>query len=157
MVKYSNKRDIIGFMDVDRSTGEEALRLAVDSLKENKYDIVIGSRYVAGSKIKRKADRLIISKLFNTFVRIYYNSKIKDHECGFKFFKAEILKDLVNEMGINYKRKMFWDSEMLIRAQKKKLRIREIPINWIEGTKSALSFKKELPMLKYMIELKFRL
>src|SRR3989344_9669057 len=144
-------------MDADRSTGEEALKQAVGSIEKDNYDIVIGSRYVRGAKIKRTFNRRVISFLFNNFVRLYFNSKIKDHECGFKFFKAEILKDLVKEMGINYERKMFWDSEMLIRAQKKKLKILEIPVAWVEGPKSALTFKKELPMIKYALKLRFRL
>src|SRR3989344_5304017 len=114
-------------------------------------------RYSKGAKIKRKLDRRIISFLFNLSVRIYFNSKIRDHECGFKFFKAKILKDLVKEMGINYERKMFWDSEMLVRAQRNKLKILEIPVAWVEGPKSALTFKKELPMIKYALKLRFRL
>ena len=156
MAKYSGNNDIVGFVDADRSTGEMALNLALNPLS-NDYDIVIGSRYIKGSKIKRKLDRRIISFLFNKFVKFYFNSKIKDHECGFKFFKGKILKELVNEMGINFQRKMFWDSEMLVRAQRKKLRILEIPVTWVEGPKSALSFKKELPMIKYALKLKFKL
>ena len=156
MCRYSNNNDLIGFMDADRSTGEEALDLAIKAI-ENNYDIVIGRRYVKGAKIKRKLDRRIISFLFNLSVRIYFNSKIRDHECGFKFFKAKILKDLVKEMGINYERKMFWDSEMLVRAQRNKLKILEIPVAWVEGPKSALTFKKELPMIKYALKLRFRL
>ena len=155
MVKFSNKEDIVCFIDADRSTGEEALDYAIEKMKD--YDIVIGSRYVKGSKIKRKLDRRIISFLFNKFVRIYFRSKIRDHECGFKLFKAKVLKELVNEMGINHERKMFWDSEMLIRAQRKGFHILEIPVRWIEGPKSALGFKKELPMIKYILKLRFRL
>jgi len=157
MAKYSDNNDIIGFMDADRSTGEEALDSAIKAIEKNNYDIVIGSRYVKGSKIKRKIDRRIISFIFNNFVRLYFSSKIKDHECGFKFFKASLLKELVNEMGVNNERKMFWDSEMLIRAQRKNLKILEVSVVWVEGPKSALSFRKELPMIKYMLKLKYRL
>ncbi len=156
MAKYSDDKDIVGFMDADRSTGEEALKLAVNNI-ENNYDIAIGSRYVKGAKIKRTINRFLISKLFNMFIKLYFNSKIKDHECGFKFFKGGILKELVKEMGINYERKMFWDSEMLVRAQRKKLKILEVPVTWVEGQKTALTFKKELPMIRYALKLRFRL
>ncbi len=156
MAKFSSNEDIVGFLDADRSTNEIALSSAVGAI-ENGYDIVIGSRYVHGAKIKRKIDRLFISKIFNTFVRVYFKSKIKDHECGFKFFRGLVLKKLVGIMGVNNNRKMFWDSEMLIRAQRMNLKILEIPVSWIEGPKSALSFKKELPMIKYIIKLKSRL
>src|SRR3989344_900187 len=148
MIKHSNDGDIVCFMDADRSTGEDAIKNAVNSIKKG-YDIVIGSRYVKGSKIKRKSDRLFISKIFNAFVRFFYGSKINDHECGFKFFKADVLKVLVKDMGINYQRKMFWDSEMLIRAQRKNFSILEVPVFWVEGPKSSLSFSKELPMIWY--------
>ena len=154
MVKFSSDGDVVGFMDADRSTGEDYLDHAVSSIKD--FDIVIGSRYVSGSDIKRKIDRLFISKCFNFFVRTFYGSRINDHECGFKFFKAKVLKELVKDMGINFERKMFWDSELLIRAQRKNFRILEVPVFWVEGAKSALSFKKELPMVLYMLKFRFR-
>lgn len=156
MVKYSKDGDIVGFMDADRSTDEDALDLIIKPLEEN-FDIVIGSRYVKGAIIKRTIKRRTISFFFNLFVKFYFNSKINDHECGFKFFKANVLKALVKDMGINNERKMFWDSEMLVRAQRKNYKILEIPVTWFEGPKSALSFKKELPMLKYMLKLRARL
>ncbi len=156
MARISKDEDVVGFMDADRSTGLEALQGAVNAISKKKYDIVIGSRYVPGARIKRKPDRLFISKCFNAFVRLYFGSKIRDHECGFKFFRGRVLKELVKEMGINQQRKMFWDSEMLVRAQRKRLKVLEVPVSWVEGPKSALSFKKELPMVAYMVKLRFR-
>lgn len=156
MVKYTAPGDIAVMADADRSTGEEAFYKAITALNQG-YDIVIGSRYVKGSRIRRKAGRRIISLFFNLFMRFYFGSRIKDHECGFKFFRHEVLKDLVHEMGWSLERRMFWDTEMLIRAQKKKYRIKEVPVYWVEGPKSALSFWRERSMIPYIFKLRFRL
>jgi len=154
--RHSNNEDLLLFMDSDLSTDMAAIPYLFNEVKNN-FDIVIGSRYVKGSKIKRTPYRFMISKLFNFFLRFYFNSKINDHECGFKLFKAKVVKDLVNEMGWNLHRRAFWDSEMLIRAQKKGYSIKEIPVKWVEGPKTYISVKKERTMIPYILSLKFRL
>jgi len=150
--------DIILFMDVDLSTDLKHLKELIESVKRD-YDIATGSRHVEGASINRKLSRRIISSSFKYFVKFYFNSKINDHECGFKAFKREIILKLVNEMGYDseFKRKMFWDAEMLIRAQKKGCRIKEIPVQWAAGEKSALRFFRELSMIPYLLSLRFRL
>jgi hypothetical protein len=60
-------------------------------------------------------------------------------------------------MGWNLQRRAFWDSEMLIRAQQEGYRIKEVPVNWVEGPKSYISIKKEKFMISYILLLKFRL
>lgn len=98
--------------------------------------------------------RKVISFCFNNCIRLFFGSKIRDHECGFKIFKTSSLKKIVEKTGIDNKdRKMFWDSEMWIYAQDLKLKVLEIPITWTEGKKSALRFKTELSMIKYALKL----
>ena len=60
-------------------------------------------------------------------------------------------------MGWNLQRRAFWDSEMLIRAQQKGYRIKEVPVIWVEGPKSYISIQKEKSMVSYILLLKFRL
>jgi len=156
MAEYSNSNDLVLFMDVDLSTDMSVIPQLLEEI-ENGYDIIIGSRYIKGSRLKRNLFRFIISKLFNLFIRIYFGSKIKDHECGFKLFKAKVIKDLVEEMGWNLQRRAFWDSEMLVRAQKKGYSIKEIPIIWTEGYKSYISLNKEKSMILYALKLRFRM
>lgn len=154
--KHSDNHDLIFFMDADLSTDMSSIPQLFKAIK-NGYDIVIGSRYVKGSRVKRTPYRFIVSKIFNLLLNIYFISKINDHECGFKLFKARVIKDLITDLGWNLDRRAFWDSEMLIRAQKKKYSIKEIPVTWREGPKSYISVRKERSMVPYIIALKFRL
>ncbi len=155
-VKQGKKGDLIFFMDADLSTDMSALPQLISEMKKG-FDIVIGSRYQKGAKLNRIPYRFIVSKIFNTFLNLYFGSRVRDHECGFKLFRYEVIRDLVKDMGWNLQRRAFWDSEMLIRAQQKGYRIKEVPVIWVEGPKSYISIKKEKSMLRYILTLKFRL
>lgn len=150
--------DIIIFMDADLSTDLKYTRGLIKNIEEG-YDIVTGSRHIKGAVSKRKFSRKFISCLLKYFIKLYFNSKINDHECGFKAFKRGVIFQLVDEMGYDdkFKRKMMWDTEMFIRAQRIGYRIKEIPVEWKAGEKSALRFWRELSMIPYIIKLKFRL
>ena len=155
-VKQGKKGDLIFFMDADLSTDMSSLPQLITEMKKG-FDIVIGSRYQKGAKLNRTPYRFIVSKIFNTVLNLYFGSHVKDHACGFKLFKYEVIRDLVKDMGWNLQRRAFWDSEMLIRAQQKGYRIKEVPIIWVEGPKSYISIKKEKSMVSYILILKFRL
>ena len=155
-VKQGKKGDFIFFMDADLSTDMSSLPQLITEMKKG-FDIVIGSRYQKGAKLNRTPYRFIVSKIFNTFLNLYFGSRVRDHECGFKLFKYEVIRDLVKDMGWNLQRRAFWDSEMLIRAQQKGYRIKEVPVIWVEGPKSYISIKKEKFMVIYILKLKFRL
>ena len=146
------------FSDTDLATDISSLKSLVKAA-EGKYDIAIGSRYLKDSKIRRKPERRIISFFYNNFVRLYLRSRIRDHNCGFKAFKKQVILDLVEEAGYDksFTRGWFWDAEILIRAQRKKLKIAEIPAHWIEPKKSTFSFKREKRMIPYILGLRNKL
>ena len=152
------KGDIIIFMDADLSTNLKHTKELVDTVRKG-YDIVTGSRHIKGTVVHRNLSRRIISNLYKYFAKIYFNSKVNDHECGFKAFKKEVILHLVNEMGYDkkFKRKMFWDTEMFVRAQREDYKIKEIPITWKAGEKSSIRFFKEMSMIPYMLRLKSKL
>lgn len=150
LIKHMSQYPVkfVGFMDCDLATDLRYLPFLL--INACFYDVVTGCRYAPSSKIKRTKIRRLISFLFNSSLRLAFGSKIRDHECGFKMFKREKLQELLKYTGVgNKQRKMFWDSEMWMYAQKLNMKILEIPIEWSEGEKTALSFKKELPMLWY--------
>ena len=142
------------FIDVDLANCIKYLKVFLDEM-ENGADICIASRYM-GIPPKRSIHRKSISKAYNHFLRFYFNSEIRDHQCGFKMFNTEILKELVREMGYDtkLKRGWFWDAELLIRSQKKGLSIKEIPIKWEEGEKSSFDLKREAMMIPYVLKFK---
>ena len=143
----------VGFMDCDLATDINDLENLITNIPN--YDIVTGDRYAPSSNVDRSIDRKIISVAFNYSMRQMFGSKMRDHECGFKMFKKDSLEKIVEHTGYgdDYKeRKMFWDTEMLVYAQKMGYKILEVPVNWKAGKKSALRFKTELSMIPYILK-----
>lgn len=149
------KGEIIAFIDIDLAVDLFYLKQLIDNIR-NRADISIGSRYL-GIKPKRKITRKIISILYNGFMRLYFKSKIRDHQCGFKAFKKDILFNLLTDMGYDhtFKRGWFWDVEILVRAQKKGFKIREFPVKWVRRGKSSFNLSKELKIISYIKNLKW--
>ena len=143
------------FMDADLSTNLKHLKEMIEYLQN--YDVVTGSRHVKGSLVKRSARRNVTSKMYSIFIRILFGSKILDHECGFKGFRRSVALKLVDECGIKEKnlRGVAWDTEILVRAQRDGYKIKEFPVEWIEGEKSEIELLKEgFKLGKYMLKLK---
>lgn len=153
---HEAKGDLIAFMDSDIPVPISYLGEIIDSLREG-YDIAIGSRY-KGLKPKRKADRLLISKAYNFFLKILFLSKIKDHQCGLKGFRKKAILKLLDEMQYdnNLRRGWFWDAEILIRAQRKNLSIKEIPVEWTYDEKTSFDITWETKMLPYVLKTIFK-
>lgn len=150
------KGEIILFMDLDLSVPLSFIPRLLEGITAGN-DIVIGSRY-KGIQSERGLQRSVISRIYNTFMRLYFGSNIQDHQCGFKAFKREALFSLLDDMGYDEKfvRGWFWDVELLLRAQKKGYKIDEFPVSWNEGKQSSFDFKRELKMLPYVLKLQFR-
>jgi glycosyltransferase involved in cell wall biosynthesis len=147
----------ICFLDADLSASPNYLPMMAELLK--KADIVIGSRRQPGAKTKRSLRRLIISDAYTLFVRAYFNSVIKDFQCGLKMFKREVILQLVQEAGYDAgkMRNFAWDVEILVRAQRKGLRIVEMPVTWTESDRTTTQALRDIRMLPYLIGLRFRL
>jgi len=143
--------DIVIFLDIDLISSLPYLHLLIGGVISG-YDIVIGSRYMPGSKVVRKPFRLCTSLLYNFCIRIMFRGSLRDYLCGFKAFKRVVIIGLVEEMGFDksFKRGIFWDTELLLRAARKGYSIKEIPIFWQDRNKTALSFRKEIKSLGYI-------
>jgi glycosyltransferase involved in cell wall biosynthesis len=151
---YYGKGDIIAFIDADLSVDLSYLKQLFSEI--DNFDIAIGSRYIDGAIVKRELFRKIISGVYNTFIRTFFDSDILDHQCGFKAFKKSVLLDLVDELGYDYSynRGWFWDAELLIKAQKKGYKIKEFPIKWVRSDNSSFDWKRELRMIRYILRRK---
>lgn len=148
---------ISAFTDLDLAVDVSNLKKFISYLN-NGNDIVIGSRY-KGIKTKRSIYRKLISICYNDLLRIYFNSRIQDHQCGFKVFNTNKLKILIDELGYDklFRRGWFWDAELLIRAQKHNLTIKELPVQWREGLKSSFKIRREIKIIYHMFKLKSNL
>lgn len=145
--------DIVSFMDADLSTDLKYFDELIGSISEG-YDISIGSRLMNRSVVERSVWRKISSNFAMFFLRIFFGSGVRDHQCGFKAFKKEVILKILKDMGEEslLKRNYFWDAEILIRAQKYKHKIKEIPVEWKAGEKSTFNFFRNLTVVPYVLK-----
>lgn len=121
--------EILCYFDVDLATDMKHLSELVGAV-QNGADIATGSRLLSDSTIRRSLNREIKSRGYNFLVRLLLHSSLKDHQCGFKAFNRARLLAILDEISDTH---WFWDTEVLVRAQKKGYQIVEIPVLWHEG------------------------
>ena len=124
----SVRGDVVVFMDVDLATSLESLPIMVKITRED-TGLVIGSRHVKGSKVRRSFSRTASSLTYNLLVRLFFHDGIHDHQCGFKAMKREVatfLRDNAKSDGF------FLDTEMILLCKSHKIPVTEVAVNWIE-------------------------
>ncbi len=122
-----SKGNVLIYMDVDLATDLKHLSQLIDAVTVEGYQLATGSRMLSESKVKRTFTRGFASKTYNFMVRIVLGSKVKDHQCGFKAFQREKLLPLLDEVEANH---WFWDTETIVRAERKGYKVKEIPVEW---------------------------
>lgn len=125
-----NSCDIVGYMDIDLSTKLEHL-LEVKNIFETNEDIKIvnGSRNSKESNvIGRKLKRSITSHGLKWILKIVLGMKIDDAICGFKFFRKETVEYLIKKSSD--RKGWFYCIELLLRAERLGIKIKEIPVTW---------------------------
>jgi len=129
--KFALARDYeaIVQMDADFSHDPKYLPAFFEALQTN--DLVIGSRYVEGiSVVNWDLKRLILSKAASFYVRTITRMPIADCTTGFKCWRREALISIdIDRLASNG---YVFLAEMTYRAFQKKLRIKEIPIVFVE-------------------------
>ena len=123
------KGSIVCYYDVDLATDIQHLTELIGAIREG-YDIATGSRLLPESDITRSGDREIASRGYNMLVRTVLGSPLHDHQCGLKGFRRDRLLALLPSVRADH---WFWDTEVLVRAQKNGYRIREFPVRWRQG------------------------
>lgn len=123
------KGDIFCYFDVDLATDMVHFPDVIKAIRDG-ADIATGSRLLADSTITRSVNREIKSRGYNFLVRLFLQSRLQDHQCGFKAFNRSRLLSILDEVSDTH---WFWDTEVLVRAQRKGYRILEIPVLWHEG------------------------
>lgn len=122
--------EIIGYMDIDLSTDMVHIGEAVRKIRDEGYDCAMGSRLARGANTSRSLEREMASRAFNFLVRLLLGSALRDHQCGFKFFRRGFIKRYAPLARDNH---WFWDTEISLLAQRDGRRIAEIPVNWRES------------------------
>lgn len=142
---------VLVYMDLDLATDLKFLKPLIESVAVLDFDFATGSRMMPESKVERTLRRSISSKSYNFLVRQILGSKLRDHQCGFKAFRREPAMQLINEVRARH---WFWDTEILVRAQRKGYTIKEIPVEWKSGRKTKVNlFKDSYNMGKQVVSL----
>ncbi|MBI4144464.1 glycosyltransferase [Candidatus Woesearchaeota archaeon] len=135
--------EILLYMDADMSTHPAHTRELIDAINAG-YDIATGSRWKKGARVRRDIIRKIMSYLYNAiFLPIILPTCVRDAQCGFKAINQKVAKEVIpllsNQNG-------FLDTEILVVAHHKGLRVKEIPVVWAESQReSTMSVYKNLP------------
>jgi putative flippase GtrA len=115
------------------STDLNALLPLVAPLLSGHSDVAIGSRLARGSRVIRGPKRELISRSYNMLLHACMGVRFSDAQCGFKAIRREqarALLPLTQDTG------WFFDTELLVLAERAGLRIHEIPVDWIDDLDS---------------------
>jgi putative flippase GtrA len=124
---------VLAYTDVDLSTDLAALLPLVAPLLSGHSDLAIGSRLSRGARVVRGAKREVISRGYNLLLRSTLAARFSDAQCGFKAIRADVadrLLPLVEDTG------WFFDTELLVLAERAGLRIHEVPVDWVDDPDS---------------------
>jgi glycosyltransferase involved in cell wall biosynthesis len=125
--------DVLCYMDVDLSTDLSALLPLIAGLVSGHSDVAIGSRLAPGARIVRSRKRELISRAYNLLLHILLRARFSDAQCGFKAIRAEVARRLLPAVKDE---SWFFDTELLIQAQRHRLRIHEVAVDWVEDADS---------------------
>src|SRR6266540_2641200 len=120
-------------VDVDLSTGLEALLPLVAPLLSGHSDLAIGSRLARGAAVVRGPRRELVSRCYNLLLRATLRARFSDAQCGFKAGRTEVVQALLPAVE---DQAWFFDTELLLLAERSGLRIHEVPVDWVEDPDS---------------------
>jgi putative flippase GtrA len=124
---------VLAYMDADLSTGLDALLPLVAPLVSGHSDLTLGTRLARGSRVVRGTKREVISRSYNLLLRGTLAARFSDAQCGFKAIRADVAAELlpfVEDTG------WFFDTELLVLAERIGLRMHEVPVDWIDDADS---------------------
>lgn len=130
-----SQADVLVYMDIDLSTDLRALLPLVAPLVSGHSDLAIGTRLARGSRVVRSPAREVTSRCYNLLLHGVLRVGFSDAQCGFKAVRREVAQELlpwVEDEG------WFFDTELLVLAERAGLRIHEVPVDWVEDPQSSV-------------------
>ena len=125
--------NVVSYMDVDLSTNLESFLPLVAPLLSGHSEVAIGTRLGHSAHVRRRLGREVLSRGYNFLIHAGFRAHFSDAQCGFKAVRrdvAEQLLPLVVDDG------WFFDTELLLLAERNGMRIYEVPVDWIEDLDS---------------------
>lgn len=124
---------VVAYTDVDLSTNLTGLLPLVAPVVSGHSEVSIGSRLASGARVTRGARRELISRCYNALLRVVLRVGFRDAQCGFKALRADVARRLLPAV-VN--RNWFFDTELLVRAERAGYRIHELPVDWTDDPDS---------------------
>jgi putative flippase GtrA len=129
----ASRARVVAYMDVDLSTDLHALLPLLAPLVSGHSEVAIGSRLAPGSRVTRGPKREFISRAYNGLLHLALRARFSDAQCGFKAVRADVLPELLEAVR---DQSWFFDTELLIAAQRRGMRIHEVPVDWVDDPDS---------------------
>jgi glycosyltransferase involved in cell wall biosynthesis len=125
--------DVLSYMDVDLSTNLSSFLPLVAPLLSGHSDVAIGTRLRRSANVRRQFKREVLSRGYNGLVHLLFANGFSDAQCGFKALRADAARQLLPRLEDDG---WFFDTELLLQAERAGLRIHEVPVDWIEDLDS---------------------
>jgi len=135
----SSQARVVAYMDVDLSTDLAALLPLVAPLLSGHSDVAIGSRLTRGSRVVRGPKREFISRSYNLLLRTTLHARFSDAQCGFKAMRTSAARVLLPHVRDT---DWFFDTELLVLAERAGMRIAEVPVDWVDDPDSRVEITR---------------
>ncbi|HEY8752200.1 MAG TPA: bifunctional glycosyltransferase family 2/GtrA family protein, partial [Arthrobacter sp.] len=142
---------VLAYMDVDLSTDLAALAPLLAPLISGHSDLAIGTRLSRDSRVVRGPKREFISRSYNVLLHSLMGAHFSDAQCGFKAIRSDVAREILPHTLDNA---WFFDTELLVLAEKCGLRVHEVPVDWTDDPDSSVDIvQTALADLRGMVRL----
>jgi glycosyltransferase involved in cell wall biosynthesis len=127
--------EVCSYMDVDLSSDLESFPELVRTVASGEADLAIGSRLLQSGCTQRSWQREVLSRGYNGLLRAAFGVQFSDAQCGFKALSRRVAQTLLPLVENNH---WFFDTELLVLAERAGFRIRDLPVRWREDRDSTV-------------------
>ncbi len=146
--------DAMCYMDVDLSTDLASILPLLAGVCDEGYDLAYGSRVAKAADIERSFRREVNSRGYIMLIKALFWTKFSDAQCGFKAITRAAAQELLPQVRDG---EWFWDTELLVIAEKAGYRLKEIPVRWVEDPDSRVKFPQDIiKMARQLVRLRMR-
>ena len=137
----SSASPLLAYIDLDLSFDLSAVAPLLAPLMSGHSDLAVGTRLAKASHGTFSHHRDVIARAYNFLLRVLTGARFSDAECGFKAIRADVARQL-----LPYTRDEAWffDTELLIIADRSALRIHEVPVDWSDNPDSSVDVVRTL-------------
>ncbi|KUM34597.1 glycosyltransferase [Arthrobacter sp. EpRS71] len=134
-VWLSSPSPLLAYVDLDLPLDLSAVAPLVAPLISGHSDLAVGTRLARGAQGRFSHRRGLVARAYNVLLRVLTGARFSDAECGFKAIRADVAHKLLPHTGDDA---WFFDTELLIIAERCALRIHEVPLDWTDDPDSGV-------------------